>query len=95
MFDVTVRVRARDRVRVRVRVTSRLRSAFDRILRFATSDAGRVVVQHTSLSLDSGRLLAHIFADIFPVEPANMSVLSACEWTQRAPQRFWLKDLAL
>ena len=36
----------------------------------------------------------HTVADIDPGEPSNMAVLLAFEWTQAAPQRFCVNDLA-
>ena len=39
-------------------------------------------------------LAEHTVFDIDPSEPSNMPVLIALEWTQPAPHRLCLKDLA-
>ena len=37
---------------------------------------------------------AHTVSEIDPGEPVNMNFLLAFEWTQAAPQSFWLNDVA-
>ena len=46
--------------------------------------------------LAEGMIIAVVYfaADIEPDDPLNMSFLMAFEWTQAAPQRFCLKDVA-
>ena len=66
---------------------------------FCGQDAGgsscpRWCVVSVHISFDAGWLLVHNSLDIDPVEPTNMCVLIACEWTHRAPQRLCLKDFA-
>ena len=54
----------------------------------------RCCVASVHISFDAGWLLVHTSLDIDPVEPTNMCVWVAREWTQRAPQRLCLKDAA-